>query len=276
MDEEKAESVQVTLRVKDQSGDETFFKVKGTTKMQKVFDSNAQRKGVQVSALRFILDGERIQPEDTPKMLELENDVQIDAVLETICGGVDDDGAAPAENATEAPITLKVRDQSGEEMFFKVKKGTAMKKIMQAFADRKGMSLEVLRFTIDGTRVNAEDTPKMLEMEDGDQIDVLLQQLGGADDAGAGGAPSENAAEAPITLKVRDQSGEEMFFKVKKGTAMKKIMQAFADRKGVSLEVLRFTIDGTRVNAEDTPKMLEMEDGDQIDVLLQQLGGETY
>ena len=171
--------MQVTLRVKDQNGDEMFFKVKGTTNMQKVFDSYAQRKGVQVSALRFMLDGERIQPEDTPKMLELEDDVQIDAVLETIGGGVDEDGAAPAENAAEAPITLKVRDQSGEEMFFKVKKGTAMKKIMQAFADRKGVSLEVLRFTIDGTRVNAEDTPKMLEMEDGDQIDVLLQQLGG-------------------------------------------------------------------------------------------------
>jgi small ubiquitin-related modifier len=62
-------------------------------------------------------------------------------------------------------------------MFFKVKKGTAMRKIMQAFADRKGVALDVLRFTIDGARVNAEDTPKMLEMEDGDQIDVLLQQL---------------------------------------------------------------------------------------------------
>ena len=109
------------------------------------------------------------------------------------------------------------------------------------------------------------------KMVDGDQIDVLLQQLGGADAEsgnGNGGAASENRAEAPITLKVRDQSGEEMFFKVKKGTAMKKIMQAFADRKGVSLEVLRFTIDGTRVNAEDTPMMLSRVDGDLIEVMM--------
>ena len=74
-----------------------------------------------------------------------------------------------------------MRNQSGEEMFFQVKKGAAMKKIMQAFADHKGVSLEVLRFTVDGARVNAEDTPRMLEMEDGDQIDVILQQLGGGD-----------------------------------------------------------------------------------------------
>jgi hypothetical protein len=120
--------------------------------------------------------------------------------------------------------------------------------------------------------VNLEDTPKMLEMDDGDQIDVLLQQLGGSE-GGDGAGETANVAEAPITLKVRDQSGEEMFFKVKKGTAMRKIMQAYADRKGVSLETLRFTCDGQRVNLEDTPKMLEMDDGDQIDVLLQQLGG---
>jgi SH3-like domain-containing protein len=272
MEEDKGEVAQLTLRLREQNGEEMFFKVKGTTKMQKVFDSYTQRKGVAANSVRFMRDGVRIQAADTPKMLELEDSDQIDVMLEATGGNVDGEEGA-AQNAAEQPITVKVRDQSGEEMFFKVKKGTAMKKIMQAFADRKGVALDVLRFNIDGARVNAEDTPKMLEMEDGDQIDVMMQQLGGGDNEGA--APSENLAEQPITVKVRDQSGEEMFFKVKKGTAMKKIMQAFADRKGVALDVLRFTIDGARVNAEDTPKMLEMEDGDQIDVMMQQLGGRS-
>ena len=74
-----------------------------------------------------------------------------------------------------------MRDQSSDEMFIVVPQDSFMKVIMQAFADRKGVSLEVLRFTIDGTRVNAEDTPEMLEMEDGDQIDVHLLQRGGGD-----------------------------------------------------------------------------------------------
>jgi small ubiquitin-related modifier len=60
-----------------------------------------------------------------------------------------------------------------------VKKGTSMKKVMQAFADRKGVQLDMLRFTIDGVRCNEGDTPKMLELEEGDQIDVMLMQLGG-------------------------------------------------------------------------------------------------
>lgn len=65
-----------------QTGEETFFKIKRTTKMQKVFETYAQRKGVQSASLRFLLDGERIEPDSTPKMLELDDQDQIDCMLE--------------------------------------------------------------------------------------------------------------------------------------------------------------------------------------------------
>lgn len=86
--------------------------------------------------------------------------------------------AAPAED-DEAPITLMVRDQSGEEMFFKVRKGTAMSKIFNAYAQRRGVAVDTLRFLLDDTRLTGNDTPKMMEMEENDQIDVYLEQLGG-------------------------------------------------------------------------------------------------
>ena len=60
----------VTIRVKDQTGEETFFKVKLSTKMSKVFDAYASRKGVRANALRFLLDGERINAGQTPLQLE--------------------------------------------------------------------------------------------------------------------------------------------------------------------------------------------------------------
>eukprot|EP01034_Spumella_vulgaris_P039564 gene39564-48881_t len=124
------------------------------------------------------------------------------------------DEEASAPSGAEAPITLKVRDQTGEEMFFKVKKGTEMSKIFNAYAGRRGVAANTLRFMLDDKRLKDTDTPKMLEMEEDDQIDVYLEQLGGgADDEEA---PAATGAEAPITLKVRDQTGEEMFFKVKK------------------------------------------------------------
>mmetsp|Transcript_35373 Transcript_35373/g.60082 ORF Transcript_35373/g.60082 Transcript_35373/m.60082 type:complete len:95 (-) Transcript_35373:203-487(-) len=72
----------ITIRVRDQTGEETYFKIKKSTKMQKVFDTYAQRKGVQASSLRFLLDGDRIQPDATPKQLELDDQDQIDCMLE--------------------------------------------------------------------------------------------------------------------------------------------------------------------------------------------------
>eukprot|EP01041_Mallomonas_annulata_P009589 gene9589-19931_t len=76
----------ITLRVKDQTGEEMFFKVKKTTKMSKIFDAYASRRGIAANALRFMIDGERIQPENTPKMLELDENDQIDVMLETVGG----------------------------------------------------------------------------------------------------------------------------------------------------------------------------------------------
>jgi small ubiquitin-related modifier len=73
-------------RVVQQTGEETFFKIKKTTKMSKVFETYAQRKGVQVGSLRFLLDGERIEASSTPKFLELEDQDQIDCVLEQTGG----------------------------------------------------------------------------------------------------------------------------------------------------------------------------------------------
>ena len=76
-------------------------------------------------------------------------------------------------------IIIRVRDQTGDEMFFKVKKTTKMEKILSAYAQRRGVSLQSLRFMLDGTRIKETDTPKMLELDDNDQIDVMLEATGG-------------------------------------------------------------------------------------------------
>ena len=60
-----------TIRVKDQGGDETFFKLKHDTKMRNVFRAYSQRKGVPITSLRFLIDGDRIDGAETPCSLEL-------------------------------------------------------------------------------------------------------------------------------------------------------------------------------------------------------------
>mmetsp|Transcript_34611 Transcript_34611/g.83925 ORF Transcript_34611/g.83925 Transcript_34611/m.83925 type:complete len:118 (-) Transcript_34611:245-598(-) len=54
-----------------QDGEETIFKIKKSTKLSKVFIRYARDKNVQLSSLRFLFDGERIEEKDTPKTLEM-------------------------------------------------------------------------------------------------------------------------------------------------------------------------------------------------------------
>ena len=69
---EKAEkSGVITICVKDQTGEETFFKVKPHTKMTKIFTAYAERKGVAQGVLRFMMDGKRINEFETPKMVRV-------------------------------------------------------------------------------------------------------------------------------------------------------------------------------------------------------------
>lgn len=82
------EDESIQIRVKDQTGEEVFFKVKPHTQMGKIFDAYAKRRGVEPKVLRFMLDGRRILPTDTPTVLELEDNDQIDCLLEQIGGGV--------------------------------------------------------------------------------------------------------------------------------------------------------------------------------------------
>jgi small ubiquitin-related modifier len=76
-------------------------------------------------------------------------------------------------------LQIVVKDQSGEEVFFKVKPKTQMGKIFDAYAKRRGVERSVLRFMLDGHRVLDTDTPQILQLEDRDQIDCLLEQIGG-------------------------------------------------------------------------------------------------
>jgi len=68
----------------------------------------------------------------------------------------------------------------------------------------------------------------------------------------------------PSLTLLQPQTGEETFFKIKKSTKMSKVMETYAKRKGVDIASLRFLVDGERVQGEDTPKTLELDDQDQI------------
>ena len=79
-------------------------------------------------------------------------------------------------------INIKVKAQDGTEIFFKIKRSTQLKKLMDAYCTRQGLSANQCRFIFDGERLKDDDTPDKLEMENGDEIDVMVEQTGGGGD----------------------------------------------------------------------------------------------
>lgn len=95
------------------------------------------------------------------------------------------------------------------------------------------------------------------------------QQPGGQNQDQAANGGSGGGAETHINIKVKAQDGTEIFFKIKRVTALKKLMDAYCQRQGLSVNQCRFIFDGERVKEDDTPDKLQMEQGDEIDVMVE-------
>ena len=103
-------------------------------------------------------------------------------------------GPFPRSSRTSAPPPRR---------FFKVKKTTKLDKVFNAratgarseargrrarahpartyrYSQRKGVNSNSLRFLFDGQRVRGDQTPADIDMDDGDQLDCMLEQQGGA------------------------------------------------------------------------------------------------
>ncbi|CAD6578639.1 MAG: hypothetical protein TREMPRED_002237 [Tremellales sp. Tagirdzhanova-0007] len=83
----------------------------------------------------------------------------------------------PPEEAKPKPedntLNIKITSTDGNEVFFKIKRTTKLNKLKAAYADRVGADAASIRILDDQT---AND----LDLEDGDSIEVLLEQVGGA------------------------------------------------------------------------------------------------
>jgi len=100
-------------------------------------------------------------------------DSAIDALFERIpcLSGVQRDVA----------INVKVVNQRGKEIYFKLQMSTKLNKLFSAYAQKERVKLQGVRFLFDGQRVSPNQTPFELAMENGDVIDVMVEQQGGRD-----------------------------------------------------------------------------------------------
>ncbi|KAL7246953.1 hypothetical protein ACSBR2_001963 [Camellia fascicularis] len=92
-------------------------------------------------------------------------------------GGGQEEDKKPTDQSGH--INLKVKGQDGNEVFFRIKRSTQLRKLMTAYCDRQSVEFNSIAFLFDGRRLRGEQTPDELEMEEGDEIDAMLHQTGG-------------------------------------------------------------------------------------------------
>jgi hypothetical protein len=69
----EVQSEHLNIKVTDNQN-EVFFKIKRSTRLEKLMHAFCERQGKAVTSVRFLFEGQRVQPEETP------NDVSIPAV----------------------------------------------------------------------------------------------------------------------------------------------------------------------------------------------------
>ncbi|KAK3669928.1 SUMO protein smt3 [Recurvomyces mirabilis] len=88
-------------------------------------------------------------------------------------------------NAEDVPpaaplsMSLTFRDQTDFALTFKLKATTRLGKAMNHFSAKAEKAPNTLRFLFEGDRINADSTPADVGLEDGDVVEVHMEQIGG-------------------------------------------------------------------------------------------------
>jgi hypothetical protein len=85
----------------------------------------------------------------------------------------------PVSTNTER-ITITIKDQVSAGLTLRVKKNTPFRKILDAYARQAERQAWQCRMYLDGSRLGLEECPESVEMEEGDMVDVFVEQTGGA------------------------------------------------------------------------------------------------
>ena len=142
---------------------------------------------------------------------------------------------------------------------FRVKMTTQMGKLKKSYSERVGAPIASLRFLFDGKRLNDEETPKSLEMEQDDVIEVYQEQTGGGD---------EETGDESIAVKIIGLDGQEKRVSIIKSTCFSEIKRTYQKNiePSTSDVSIKFIVNDQEVNDIDTPEAIGIQIDDIITV----------
>jgi small ubiquitin-related modifier len=77
-------------------------------------------------------------------------------------------------------ISINVTSQNYEDIMFKLKKNTPFKKIITKYCERYEITdRKSIKFIFDGDAIREDQTPEEIDMDDGDVIEAITEQVGG-------------------------------------------------------------------------------------------------
>ncbi|ORY66487.1 ubiquitin family protein [Pseudomassariella vexata] len=85
--EAPAASEHLNIKVTD-NNNEVFFKIKRSTKLEKLMGAFCERQGKTQQSVRFLFEGQRVQPTDTPDTLEMADGDTLEVHQEQVGGGL--------------------------------------------------------------------------------------------------------------------------------------------------------------------------------------------
>ncbi|KAK0703826.1 ubiquitin-related domain-containing protein [Lasiosphaeria miniovina] len=75
----------LNIKVTD-NNNEVFFKIKRSTKLEKLMTAFCERQGKTFASVRFLFEGQRVQPSDTPDTLEMQDGDTLEVHQEQVGG----------------------------------------------------------------------------------------------------------------------------------------------------------------------------------------------
>ncbi|KEH18065.1 small ubiquitin-like modifier 3 [Medicago truncatula] len=150
-------------------------------------------------------------------------------------------------------INLHVKDTDDIKLYFRLKKTTQMRKLMDSYCDRNALDFYLMVFLFNGRRIYPHQTPYELDLEDDDAIDAVLHQ---------------QWRREPINIKVKGQDGFQASFRIRKSAALKKLMDQYCYQYCLDVNGVGLLFNGYLVQPEQTPFELGIEDGDEMLAML--------
>lgn len=146
----------LTIQVKNQLGDVMSFKMKNDHELGKMFTAYEYHSAHNVE--QFFFNGKQISKTDTPEMLNLKENDQIECVV-TFSSDI---------------IIFSVNMTK-----FKMKRTSKLGRMFKAYAQRKSelihhLPYKDLTFLFNGKHVMETDTPELLQLENGDHIECFF------------------------------------------------------------------------------------------------------